>query len=175
MCGLPGEEPADLEAILEMAETISRLGKEVTGRFATVVANVSNFVPKPQTPFQWHAMQTREYFREAHAQLRHRRRLRSVEVKCHDIESSLLEATLARGDRRIGAAIESAWRRGARFDSWSDQFRPTLWWSALEDEKIDLQHLLHSPALPRGRLPWDHIGIRQGRAYLEREGMKVKR
>ena len=53
MCGLPGEGPADLDGIIEMAETIARLGKEVTGRYAAVVANVSNFVPKPQTPYQW--------------------------------------------------------------------------------------------------------------------------
>ena len=62
MCGLPGERETDLEGIIEMSETISQLGKEVRGRLADVVANVSNFVPKPQTPFQWHAMQRREYF-----------------------------------------------------------------------------------------------------------------
>ena len=62
-----------------MAETISRLGQGGTGRPATVVANVSNFVPKPQTPYQWNAMQTREYFREAHESLRRKRlRMRSV-------------------------------------------------------------------------------------------------
>ncbi len=174
MCGLPGEDAADLDAILEMAETISRLGKEVTGRFATVVANVSNFVPKPQTPFQWHAMQTREYFSEVHERLRRGRRFRSVEVKCHDLEASLVEGVLARGDRRMGNVIESAWRRGARFDSWTDQFRPALWWAAMEDEGLDVQRVLHSPALPRDRLPWDHIGIRQGRTYLETESAKAE-
>ena len=46
MCGLPGEREADLDGMLNMAETISRLGKETTGRWATVVANVSNFVPE---------------------------------------------------------------------------------------------------------------------------------
>ena len=169
ICGLPGEGPADLDGIVEMAETIARLGKEVTGRFAAVVANVSNFVPKPQTPYQWNAMQTREYFRQAHEQLRRRRRLRAVELKCHDIETSLLEGVLARGDRRLAAAIESAWRRGARFDSWSDRFRPELWWQALEETGIDVPRILHSPALPDSRLPWDHVSIRQGRGYLEQE------
>jgi len=169
MCGLPGERPEDLDGMIEMAETISRIGKEVFGRFATVVANVSNFVPKPQTPFQWNAMQSREYFRQAHDLLHRRRRQRSVELKCHDIEASLLEGVLARGDRRLGAAIELAWRRGARFDSWSDQFRPELWWSALKDAGIDFQGVLHSPAPLDARLPWDHIAVRQGRAYLEQE------
>lgn len=170
MCGLPGEQPEDLDAILDLAEAISQLGKQVTGRLATVVANVSNFVPKPQTPFQWQAMQTRDYFREAHARLRHRRRLRSVEVKCHDIESSLLEGVLARGDRRLGAAIELAWHHGARFDSWTDHFRPAVWWDAMAEQQIDVARILHSPALPQDRLPWDHVAVRQGRSYLEREG-----
>ncbi len=172
MCGLPGEQPEDLDAIIELAEAISELGRQVSGRLATVVANVSNFVPKPQTPFQWRAMQTREYFHEAHARLRRRRRLRSVQVKCHDVEASLLEGVLARGDRRLGLAIESAWRQGARFDSWTDHFRPSLWWDALAQEQIDVAQILHSPALPQDRLPWDHIGVRQGRAYLQREGMR---
>jgi len=55
MCGLPGERETDLEGIIEMSEALSRLGQQVTGRQVTVVANVSNFVPKPQTPYQWNA------------------------------------------------------------------------------------------------------------------------
>ncbi len=110
LCGLPGERPADLDGILDMAETIARIGKEIRGRAATVVANVSNFVPKPHTPYQWNGMQGREYFIEAHQRLRRRRTLRSVEIKCHDVDSSMLEGVMARGDRRLGAAIERAWR-----------------------------------------------------------------
>ncbi|MGD0898693.1 MAG: radical SAM protein, partial [Thermoguttaceae bacterium] len=169
MCGLPGERPADLDGIIDMAESISRLGKEVLGRFAAVVANVSNFVPKPQTPFQWNAMQRREYFQEAHERLRRRKRMRSVTLRCHDVDSSLLEGVLCRGDRRVGAAIELAWRRGARLDAWAERLQPALWWQALADCGIDVDDLLHSPALPRAALPWDHIGIQQGRGYLASE------
>jgi radical SAM family uncharacterized protein len=169
MCGLPGEQPDDLDGMLDMAETISRIGKEERGRMATVVVNVSNFVPKPHTPFQWNAMQRREYFHEAHQQLKRRRNLRTVEVKCHDVESSLLEAVLARGDRRVGRAIELAWRQGARFDSWNEHSRPQLWWSALAEAGIDVDTILHQPRAVEDRLPWDHVAIRQGRSYLEHE------
>jgi radical SAM family uncharacterized protein len=175
MCGLPGERPDDLDGIIDMAETISRLGKEVRGRFATVVANGSNFVPQPQTPFQWEAMQTREYFQQAHRRLRQRRRLRSVELKCHDIECSLLEGVFCRGDRRLGAAVELAWRRGARFDSWSDKFQPALWREVLAEAGTDVDAILHRPYPLDAPLPWDHIGIRQGRAYLEKEQRAVGR
>jgi radical SAM family uncharacterized protein len=169
MCGLPGEREADLDGILDMADTISRLGKEVSGRFASVVANVSNFVPKPQTPYQWNAMQRREYFRGVHDYLRRRKKFNSITLRCHDVEASLLEGVFCRGDRRLGEAIELAWRRGARFDAWSEQLRPDLWWQALADAHIDVEQLLHHPYPANATLPWDHVGIRQGRAYLEQE------
>jgi radical SAM family uncharacterized protein len=169
MCGLPGETEADLAGIIEMSETIARLGQEIRGRAVTVVANVSNFVPKPQTPFQWNPMQRREYFHDAHELLHRRKRLRSVQLKCHDIETSLLEGVMCRGDRRVGAAIELAWRRGARFDGWAEQLRPELWWQALADAGIDVEKTLHLPCPADAALPWDQIGIRQGRKYLKRE------
>ncbi|MFH1267249.1 MAG: radical SAM protein, partial [Planctomycetota bacterium] len=169
MCGLPGEREADLDGIIEMAETISRLGKEIRGRPATVVANVSNFVPKPQTPYQFNAMQRAEYFRRAREYLYQAKRMRSVQLRCHDVESSMIEGLICRGDRRFADVIELAWRAGARFDAWSEKFRPELWKEAVEKAGIDVDRILHQPLPIDARLPWDHIAIRQGRKYLERE------
>ena len=169
MCGLPGERPADLDGIIDLAEEIARLGRAERGRRVAVVANVSNFVPKPHTPFQWNAMQSREYFRQAREHLFQRRRMRSVELKCHDVDASLLEGVLCRGDRRMGAAIELAWRRGARFDAWTERFQPERWWEALAETGIDVEATLHRARPLQARLPWDHVGIRQGRRHLERE------
>lgn len=172
MCGLPGERTADLDGMIEMAETIAAMGREIRGRAVTVVVNVSNFVPKPHTPYQWNAMQTRDYFRQAQRRLFQYRRMRNVEIKCHDIETSLLEGVMARGDRRVGAAIELAWRRGARLDSWREHFQADLWWQALADAGIDVDAILHQPFGADAPLPWDHITIRQGRGYLEKEHQK---
>ncbi|MGA2031178.1 MAG: TIGR03960 family B12-binding radical SAM protein [Thermoguttaceae bacterium] len=169
MCGLPGECQADLDGIIDMAENVSRLGLEILGRPATVTANVSNFVPKPQTAYQWNAMQRREYFDEAHERLRRRKRMRSVQLRLHDVDSSLLEGVLCRGDRRLGPAIELAWRRGARFDAWQERFRCHVWWQALADSGIDVETLIHRPYPLGTPLPWQHIAIRQGQAYLEQE------
>ncbi|MBN1909034.1 MAG: TIGR03960 family B12-binding radical SAM protein [Pirellulales bacterium] len=169
MCGLPGERKADLDGILDMAETISQLGREVTGRPAQVLASVSNFVPKPQTPLQWCGMQTREYFREAHDYLRRRRRPRSVQLKYHGLEASLLEGVLGRGDRRLGEVVETAWRAGARLDAWSEHLRPDVWWKALTDAGVDVVTLLHTPRDPGTTLPWDRLAVRQGRRYLLRQ------
>jgi len=169
MCGLPGERREDLDGIIDMAEEISRLGRQVSGRPATVVANVSNFVPKPQTPFQWNAMQTREYFDAAHRHLRRRLRLRSVKLKYHDLESSLLEGLLCRGDRRLGQVIEAAWRKGARLDAWGDHFRPELWHEAIAEAGIDVDQTLHTPYPADARLPWEHVGAPRTRDELARE------
>jgi radical SAM family uncharacterized protein len=175
MCGLPGEREEDLDGIIEMSEHIARLGKEITGRYATVVANVSNFVPKPQTPYQWNAMQRPEYFYKAHSRLRQMRRLKCVEIKCHDVETTLLEGILCRGDRRVGEAIELVYRRGGRFDAWREHFDMQRWLQAFADLGIDTEKILHLPSPAPSPLPWDHIAIRQGRVYLEREQAESSR
>jgi radical SAM family uncharacterized protein len=169
LCGLPGERPADLDGIVEMAETISRIGKQVTGRFAEVTASVSNFVPKPHTAYQWNGMRDRAYFRWAHKYLRDRVRIRAVTIKCHDIERSLLEGILTRGDRRVAPALEEAWRRGARLDAWTEYFNPTLWWQVFDDLGIDVAWYSHRERSIEEVLPWDHILVKSGREYLAKE------
>jgi radical SAM family uncharacterized protein len=169
LCGLLGERTVDLDGIVEMAETISTIGREETGGYAKVTASVSNFVPKAHTPYQWNAMQPRDYFHQAHQRLRSRRRLRAVQIKCHHVETSLLEGVLSRGDRRVARAIELAWRRGARLDSWREHFQPDLWWQALADCGIDLESTAHRTFPLDAKLPWDHLNVKKGRAYLEKE------
>jgi radical SAM superfamily enzyme YgiQ (UPF0313 family) len=169
MCGLPGERPVDLDGIIEMSETIARIGKEERGRYANVTASVSNFVPKAHTPYQWNGMQTREYFQWAHKYLRQKCKLRSVSVKCHGVETSLLEGVLSRGDRRVADAIELAWRRGARMDSWSENFDSGRWWRALADCGLDVEQTVHQPFALNDKLPWDHVNVKYGRTFLEKE------
>jgi len=169
LCGLPGERTVDLDGIIEMSETIAKIGKEERGHYARVTASVSNFVPKAHTPYQWNGMQTREYFRWAHTYLRGIRRIRSVNVKCHEVETSLLEGVISRGDRRVADAIELAWRSGARLDSWMEHAQPQLWWDALRQCGLDADDLLHRPYEVNDRLPWDHVNVKYGRTFLEKE------
>lgn len=169
MCGLPGERPVDLDGIVDLAETIAKVGKEETGRYARVTASVSNFVPKAHTPYQWNGMQRREYFKWAHRYLRDRRQIRSVTVKCHDVETSLLEGVLSRGDRRTGKAIRLAWERGARMDGWTEHLDPQRWWNAIEDAEIDVEKQVHTKYELLEKLPWDHMNVKFGRGYLEKE------
>ena len=169
MCGLPGEREVDLDGIIEMSETIAEIGKEVRGRYARVTASVSNFVPKAHTPYQWNGMQSREYFHASHKYLWNKRRIRSINVKCHDVETSLLEGALSRGDRRTGAAIELAWQRGARLDSWHEQIDIDRWWKAFADAGVDINRQIHEPYQLMDKLPWDHVNVKYGRTFLEKE------
>ena len=114
-------------------------------------------------------MQTREYFQWAHEYLWQQKSLRCVQLKRHDIDTSLLEGIISRGDRRVGEAIELAWRRGARMDSWTEQLDPQRWWHALRDVGLDALQLLHQPFELNERLPWDHVNVKYGRTFLEKE------
>lgn len=169
MCGFPFETEDDLVGIVDLANQISKLSKDVRGKWGQVVANVSNFVPKPHTPLQWDAMRTREYFTEAHRILRTTRRERSVEVKYHGLETSLLEGLLTRGDRRISRVIETAWRRGARLDPWREHFKPDVWNEAIAAENIDVNLIVHTPYSIESELPWDHIKLYNDKNKLIKE------
>jgi len=169
MCGLPGERVVDLDGIVDMAEEIAAIGKETIGRYVDVTASVSNFVPKPHTPYQWNGMQTREYLRWAGQYLRSRCRIRSVRVTQHDIECSLLEGVLTRGDRRIAPALEEAWRRSCRMDGWKECFKPAVWWQTFADLGIDTSWYSQRTRPVTEVLPWDHVNVKKGREYLEKE------
>ncbi len=169
LIGLPGERRVDLDGIVEVAENIARISKEVKGRYLDVTASVSNFVPKPHTPYQWNGMQTREYLQSAGDYLRRKVRLKAVKIKQHDIELSLLEGVLTRGDRRVAIALEEAWRRGCRLDGWRECFKPQVWWQTFADLGIDTTWYSQRSRPVSEVLPWDHVNVKKGREYLEKE------
>lgn len=126
MIGLPTETDDDLAGIADLARRVLDVGRSQfgAGRRLKVTVSASSFVPKPHTPFQWEPQDTLDELRRKQAYLRRRLRGRGLVFNWHDPESSFLEAVLSRGDRRLAAAIESAWRRGCRFDGWSELFAP---------------------------------------------------
>src|SRR5262249_28847766 len=129
--GRPGERMPTPAAIIEMSEPFAKIGRDVRKNPTDVPASVSNSAPKPHTPYQWNGMQTREYFRWAGQYLRNKCKVRSVAVKQHDIETSLLEGLLTRGDRRGAPVIYEAWRRGARLGAWEEWLNAGLRWKPL--------------------------------------------
>jgi hypothetical protein len=114
-------------------------------------------------------MQTRPYFEEAHRTLRQTRRERSVDLKYHDLNTSLLEGLMTRGDRRVGAVVEAAWRAGARLDAWREYFKPELWDAAVAECGIDREKIAHTAYSLDAELPWDHIRFYNDKEKLKKE------
>ena len=150
LCGVPGERHADLDGIVELAEAISEVGKEVTGRHKEVIASVSA-IPATHTPYQWNGMQSREYFRWAGDYLHRQKRNKLVKIKQHDIETSLLEGILTRGDR--GGSVRASTKRGNAVlgsDGWKECFKPDVWWNAFKDAGIDVDFYRSRQRLDHG-------------------------
>lgn len=170
MAGFPGETEADIDAIYDLSVAVSRercaLGKPP----AAVTTSVSWLVPKPFTPLQWAAQRREEYFRDVRARLlaRGRQQRSAVRIHMHRPDRSVLEGVLARGDRRLGAVVHEAWRRGARFDGWDETFKPELWQEAFAAAGVDPAFYAHRERSVDELLPWDHIGQHLTRAHLVR-------
>jgi len=163
MIGLPGEEMEDVEAIAEMAQTVHIIGRRVHGRQAQVNVSVNTFVPKPHTPFQWVPLASSRSIREKQALLRRELRGRGIKLDYNDPEATLLEAVLARGDRRLGDVVEQAWKLGARFDAWDDQRDFGAWMRAFAKVGLDPDFYAYRERPEEERLPWEVVssGVRK--------------
>jgi len=173
MIGLPSETEEDLEGIVEIAEAVSKLGRRGKGRPGKANVSLSPFVPKPHTPFQWAAFGPVGELKRRQARLRERlSRIPGVTVKWHEPELALIEAVLARGGRDVGRALELAWRKGQRLESWSENCSPETWAEAFAEAGIDVDRETagRDPGAP---LPWDFIDGGVRRSFLVREWEKA--
>jgi len=166
MAGLPGERDEDIDAIWQLCRRLSDARKEVDGQRGAITASVSWFVPKPHTPMQWCAMRDAEYFFAVRRRLRELSRRSPVTFRFHRIERSILEAVLCRGDRRVGAAIEAAWRAGAQMDSWDEHFDYAKWLAAFSQSGVEAAFYAHREIPTDETLPWAHITDRRGCDFL---------
>ncbi len=167
MIGLPTESMEDVAAICDLVKRIGEIGRRIGGRRAQVSISVATFVPKPHTPFQWMALEGEARLEEKQAFLR--RALKEFPLSWSDPQVTLLEAILSRGDRRLGAVIYEAWRRGARFDAWDELFQPAHWWEAFQGQGLDPDFYARRPLDRDAPLPWDHIDVGVKKGFLARE------
>ena len=161
MTGLPGETGDDVKQIVHLADKLAKLRREVDGRTASVNITVSWLVPKPHTPFGWLGQRPRDYFEQAKwLILDEKKKLgaKFLQFKFHDIEQSVLESAIGRGDRRLADIIEYAWRNGARFDLWSESFKPEIWQEAFQKFGTNLDTAAQRQFSTDDVLPWEHLG-----------------
>ncbi|MEN6560621.1 MAG: TIGR03960 family B12-binding radical SAM protein [Acidobacteriota bacterium] len=169
MVGLPTETDEDVAGIVDLVRDVLDLGRSILGSTPRVHVSVSSFIPKPHTPFQWLGMEDEARLAAKQDLVRRElRRFRTVEVKTHPLNTSVLEAVFSRGDRRLGPVLVDAWRRGARFDGWDDKLDLRAWQDAFAAAGIDPRDYLLP--LPREAvLPWDHIDTRIRKSRLAAE------
>ena len=177
MQGHPTETDEDLAEIPELAHrVVSEFYKNPNrprGRQPQVTISVSPFIPKPFTAFQWEPQDTLEEMLRKQEYVGSCVRDRKVKYNHHDARTCVIEAVLARGDRRLSAALYEACRRGFRFDAWSEYFDYDKWMEVFAAVGID-------PAFYANRrfgldevLPWDVIDCGVTKAFLKRERAKA--
>lgn len=177
MIGLPTETDEDIEGIGILAKKVVdefyACPDRPKGRGVTVGASASSFVPKPFTPFQWEPQATPEELKAKQEHLKATVPSKKISLAFHDIPTSFLEGVLARGDRRLSAVIEEAWRRGCKFDSWGEMFKFDVWQSVFDDLGVDPRFYANRRRSFDEVLPWDHIDFGVTKEFLMREAKKA--
>ena len=174
MLGLPTETDEDILGIAELANQVLhtwRLYAKNKNRGVRITVSTSCFVPKPHSPFQWERQVTMdEYIRKVHL-LRDSIKAKNVVYNWHDPQTSYIEATLSRGDRRMGRVIENVWRSGGRLEAWSDYFSFDRWMKAFDDAGVDPTFYAHRERERYEVMPWDivDVGVRRAHLWHERE------
>lgn len=174
MLGLPTETDEDILGIAEMANKVLHCWRENAknkSRGVRITVSTSCFIPKPHSPFQWEAqISMEEYLRRVNL-LRSAITAKNVSYNWHDAETSLIEAVLSRGDRRVADVIETVWRDGGRLDAWTDYFSFERWMCAFEKCGIDPAFYAQRERSEDEVLPWDMIdaGVRREHFLHERK------
>lgn len=170
MLGLPTENEDDVHAIVRLGQRVLSQGRG-RGR-AQITASVGVFVPRPHTPFQWEALESREVVAERQEILWQASRRSGLTFKFPDHSIARLECVFARGDRRLADVIETAWRAGARFDNWGEIFKPDLWSQAFKACGIDPDDYTGAFE-PGSPMPWEVIDVGVTREFFLAERHKA--
>ncbi len=179
MMGLPTETMEDIKGIADTAQKVVDLFYQIPdrpkGKSVQVTISVACFVPKPDTPFQFCAQDRRETLREKQKYLLSCVHSRKVKVNYHDSATSVLEGVFAKGDRRLGRVIETAFENGTFFDTWEEYFDYDRWMAAFEACGIDPDFYNYRAMATDEATPWDHLDVGVSHAHLVREYEKALR
>ena len=175
MIGLPFETDEDILAIADLAKKVQYKYYEITGkRGCKVTVSASGFVPKPYTAFQWFAQNDIETLRRKQFLLKDALKVKNITFQYHDAKTSIVEAIFARGDRRLGKVLLTAWEKGARFDGWSDCFSYDRWLESMAECGLDKDFYAARTRGENEVFPWEHVQPAVSRRFLWREWEKAQ-
>ncbi|MBV6395025.1 MAG: Ribosomal protein S12 methylthiotransferase RimO [Anaerolineales bacterium] len=166
MIGHPSETIEDVQAIVNLCKRVIAEGRKAAGMKVKLNVGVGTLVPKPQTPFQWVSVDTRESILAKQQLLKDGLRDRSLKLSWTRPDDTLLEAWLARGDRRTAEVIHAAWKRGAKFDAWEESRKHEIWMSAFAECGLDPAFYTHRTRRTDEIFAWDHIATAVRKNFL---------
>jgi len=169
MVGLPTETMEDVEGIVGLVEKVRAEGRRAAGRRPMLRVSVATFVPKPHTPFQWSAQEAAASLAARQEVLQQGLSRKGTRLSWQDTRTSLLEACLSRGDRRLGRVIRRAWEAGSRFDAWTEHFKFDIWQQAFTAEGLSPDFYARRERPQNEFLPWSHIDSGVSVAFLKDE------
>lgn len=192
MIGLPGETDVDVVGIVDTVRWLRRECSQISNKRLNFNITISNFTPKPHTPFQWHSVSTSEFLGKQELLKSEFRRVRGVKVNYTDVRISAMEDFVGRGDRRLAPVVKRAWELGAGMDSWWENLDKAYgaWEQAIAEADLTWKYRQVengewnifgdrlSPDSSRGDtriaptdapLPWDHINTGIDKQWLQED------
>ncbi|MFI3326044.1 MAG: TIGR03960 family B12-binding radical SAM protein [Clostridia bacterium] len=177
MIGLPTETIEDVEEItilgLNVIGQFNQNPNKPKGKGANVTVSAATFVPKPFTPFQWFGQDTIEVIEEKQSRLKARNNSKKLTVNYHESKTSFLEAVFARGDRKLSPVLYEAYKRGFKFDGWSQCFSYEAWIKLFKDLDIDMAFYANRHRSLDEVFPWEHLDYGVKKEFLLREYQKA--
>ena len=155
--GLPSESDEDIEAIIKLVLT----GKELIDKKQTgcrLTLNISPFVPKAGTPFQWLPMAPTAVLNKRLARLKNALMPRGIKVKGESPAWSQVQGVLARGGKELAAVLAD-----------TEELSLSSWRKSAQKRNIDIDFYAHQRWDIDQKLPWDMIGLGTKGGYLELE------
>lgn len=178
MMGLPTETDEDIIGIAELAKRIAdlyfNLPNRPRGQKLSISISCATFVPKPFTPFEFEPqISIDEINRRQKLLLDSTKGKRYINVSYHNYRISVIEAALAKGDRRMGAVIKRAWENGCKFDGWDELYKYDEWIKAFGETGADIDFYAHRPMPFDETAPWEHLDYMVTKGFLIRENKKA--
>ncbi len=166
MIGHPTQTLDDVQTIADLSQEVLAIGRRVLGKRAKVRIGVSTLVPKPHTPFQWVPMEDAVVIDQQIRRLQRELVGPGMAFSWNNPDETLVEAFLARGDRRLADVIETAWRNGAKLEGWGEWFNFPAWQAAFNTHGLDMDWYARRERHPDEVLPWEHISAGLRKEFL---------
>ncbi|HNW03953.1 MAG TPA: TIGR03960 family B12-binding radical SAM protein [Oscillospiraceae bacterium] len=178
MIGLPTETDEDVLGVIDTAQKVVDLYYSLKdrpkGKAVQVTCSVASFVPKPFTPFEFEPQDTMEELQRKQQLMLHRLHTHKISLDWHNARTSFIEAVFARGDRRLGKAVEWAWRHGCNLDGWDEHFKFDVWLRAFAENGLDPAFYANRRRPFDETLPWELMDYGVSKEFFIRENEKAR-